>query len=93
MLGNENQAVGMYGPVMLIVGNLMYRTNGYRANSHSDSDIYSALIHARVIPGLNVQPEFRRRETDIGDVESARPGGGDGPTKLMSKATNAVSRR
>jgi len=66
--GDEIVASGLNGSVSYSLGQFHYQTDGFRPNSDFQHDLYNLFVQAAVTPELNVQAEYRRRETDKGDL-------------------------
>lgn len=67
--GNDLVVAGLYGPFSISAGQFHYETDGFRENNDLTEDIYDVLAQWAVTPKLNVQVEFRRRESDQGDLD------------------------
>ena len=67
--GAEAIASAIYNKVSISGGALSYRTDGWRENASIDQDIQDAFAQWAVTPELNVQAEFRNRDTNQGDLE------------------------
>ena len=66
--GDEVVASGLNGPFSYSLGQFHYQTDGFRPNSDFQHDLYDLFVQAEVTPELNIQAEYRRRETDKGDL-------------------------
>jgi hypothetical protein len=64
----EGVASAISGPVSLSAGGFFYDTDGFRANNDLQHDIANVFAQWAVSPGFNVQAEYRRRETEHGDL-------------------------
>ena len=67
--GAEAIASGIYNKVSISGGVLSYRTDGWRENANIDQDIQDVFAQWAVTPELNLQAEFRNRDTNQGDLE------------------------
>jgi hypothetical protein len=67
--GAEGIASAIYNKVSLSGGALSYNTDGWRKNSSIDQDIQDVFAQWAVTPELNLQTEFRHRDTNEGDLE------------------------
>jgi len=67
-LGGEVVASGVYDQVSLSAGAYHYETDGWRPNNQLDQDIFNIFAQVAVTPELNVQLEFRHRESKEGDL-------------------------
>ena len=56
------------------LGQFRYQSNGYRENNDLRNDIYNVFVQAAVNPDLNLQAEYRHRESTQGDLESSFDG-------------------
>ena len=65
--GEEVTQSGVWNSVSYSLGQLHYQTDGYRRNNDLETAIYSAFLQTAVSNDLNVQAEYRHRETDSGD--------------------------
>lgn len=52
------------------LGQFHYQTRGFRLNNDIDTNIYTAFAQSAIFPELNIQAEFRHRDTDYGDLNS-----------------------
>ncbi len=52
------------------LGQFHYQSNGYRENNDLQNDIYNLFGQMAVTPELNLQAEYRHRETTNGDLNS-----------------------
>ena len=64
--GAEAIASGIYNKVSISGGVLSYRTDGWRENANIDQDIQDVFAQWAVTPELNLQAEFRNRDTNQG---------------------------
>ncbi|UCE89072.1 MAG: tetratricopeptide repeat protein, partial [Pseudomonadota bacterium] len=68
-LGNSLVFSLIEGPFSLSLGQFHYETDGYRPNNDLTEDVYNVFGQWAATPQLNLQAEWRRRETDQGDLE------------------------
>uniref|UniRef100_UPI0005EAE5CD TonB-dependent receptor n=1 Tax=Methyloterricola oryzae TaxID=1495050 RepID=UPI0005EAE5CD len=59
---------GVKGRASYSLGQFHYETNGFRANNDLRHDIYSAFAQYRLTPDIDVQAEYRHRESEVGDL-------------------------
>lgn len=64
--GDEMVVSGLNGPFSYSLGQFHYQTDGFRPNSDFQHDLYDVFVQAAVTPELNLQAEYRHRETDEG---------------------------
>ena len=66
----EDEAVvsGLNGRFSYSLGQFHYQTDGFRPNNDIQHDLYDLFVQAEVTPELNLQAEYRRRETSQGDL-------------------------
>jgi Tfp pilus assembly protein PilF len=67
-LGGEAVATAQYGRFSVSAGAFGYDTDGWRPNNGLDQQIYTAFFQAALTDELNVQAEFRHRESKEGDL-------------------------
>ena len=67
-LGNEVVFSRLFDRTSISLGQFHYETNGFRSNNDQKHNIYNAFIQHAFTPKLNIQAEFRRRETEHGDI-------------------------
>ena len=67
--GGEGVVSALYDWLSLSAGLFHYDTEGWRPNHDIKHDIYNVFVQAAVTPDLNIQAEFRRRDTKFGDLE------------------------
>ncbi len=53
------------------IGQFHYETDGYRENNDVEHDIYNVFLQSSVTADLNVQFEYRNRETEQGDLRQS----------------------
>lgn len=68
-VGNEAVVSGLINKFAYSLGQLHYDTDGYRANNGVKHDLYNAFAQYEISPKWNVQAEYRRRDTETGDLE------------------------
>ncbi len=66
--GDEVVASGLNGSFSYSLGQFHYQTDGFRPNDDIQHDLYDLFVQAEVTPELNLQAEYRRRETTQGDL-------------------------
>ena len=66
--GDEVVVSGLNGPFSYSLGQFHYQTDGFRPNSDFQHDLYDLFVQAEVTPELNLQAEYRRRESNEGDL-------------------------
>ncbi len=52
------------------IGQFHYQSNGYRANSDLENNLYNLFVQTAITPDFNLQAEYRSRETITGDPRS-----------------------
>jgi tetratricopeptide (TPR) repeat protein len=67
--GGEGVVSALYDGLSISGGGYHYETDGWRTNNDLNHDIYELYTQYAVTPELNVQLEYRRRETEFGDLE------------------------
>jgi Flp pilus assembly protein TadD len=68
-LGDETALSGILNKFSFSLGQLHYNTDGFRLNNDLKHNIYNAFAQYEVTPEVNVQAEYRHRETEHGDLE------------------------
>ncbi len=68
-MGDEAALSGIYNKFSYSLGQLHYDTNGFRQNNDLKHNIYNAFAQYEISPEVNVQAEYRHRETEHGDLE------------------------
>ena len=68
-LGDEAVFSGMQDKFAYSLGQLHYETDGFRANNDLKHDLYNVFTQYEISPKLNMQAEYRHRETEHGDLE------------------------
>src|SRR5918999_4266062 len=66
--GDEVIHSGIWHNLSWSLGQFHYETDGFRENNDFKYDIYNAFAQVAVTPAINLQAEYRRRETDQGDI-------------------------
>lgn len=64
----EMAVSGIYDRLSLSAGAYSYRTDGYRPNNNLKHDVYNLFAQFAVSPEVNLQAEFRQRNTESGDI-------------------------
>ncbi|MFT5391046.1 MAG: tetratricopeptide (TPR) repeat protein, partial [Gammaproteobacteria bacterium] len=67
--GGEGVISGVFGNVSLSAGGFSFETDGFRDNNDLRHTIVDLYAQAAVSPSLNLQVEFRHRQTDHGDID------------------------
>jgi Flp pilus assembly protein TadD len=68
-LGDETALSGIFNKFSFSLGQLHYDTDGFRKNNDLRHNIYNVFAQYEVSPTVNMQAEYRHRETDHGDLE------------------------
>ncbi len=68
-LGNETILSGLHNNVSYSLGQFHSYTDGFRENSKMDNSLYNAFLQIQVSPKLDIQTEYRYRETTEGDIQ------------------------
>jgi tetratricopeptide (TPR) repeat protein len=66
--GDEAVISGLTGPFSYSIGQFHYQSDGFRENSNVDHNIYNAFTQIAVTNTINLQFEYRYRETSQGDL-------------------------
>jgi tetratricopeptide (TPR) repeat protein len=66
--GAEGVASAVYDWLSLSAGYYHYESDGWRPNNGLEQEIYNVYAQAAVTPELNLQAEFRRRDSTEGDL-------------------------
>jgi tetratricopeptide (TPR) repeat protein len=66
--GAEAALSGVYDRFSFSVGALTYETDGWRPNNGLEQDLYNVFVQAALTDKLNVQAEYRHRESTEGDL-------------------------
>ena len=67
--GDETALAGIYKKFSYSLGQMHYETNGFRQNNDQKHNIYNAFAQYEISPEVNIQTEYRHRETEHGDLE------------------------
>jgi tetratricopeptide (TPR) repeat protein len=67
--GGEAVASAIAGRHSFSVGAFEYDSDGFRQNFDNRTSIYNAFYQVALTPALNLQAEYRHRDTDIGDLD------------------------
>ncbi len=59
---------GIHNRFSYSFGQFHYETDGFRNNNDLEHDIYNVFLQGLISPRLNLQAEYRRRETKQGDL-------------------------
>jgi tetratricopeptide (TPR) repeat protein len=68
-LGGEAVASALYDRFSLSAGAFGFATDGWRDNNDIDHNIYNVYFQTAITEQLNLQLEYRRRETEYGDLD------------------------
>ncbi len=68
-LANETILSGLHNNIAFSLGQFHSTTDGFRDNSEVDNDFYNAYVQIQITPSLDIQAEYRRRETTQGDIQ------------------------
>ena len=60
---------GIYKKFSYSLGQLHYDTNGFRQNNDLKHNIYNVFSQYEISPTVNLQAEYRHRETEHGDLQ------------------------
>jgi len=66
--GLEATLSGVYDRFSFGLGALTYDTDGWRPNNGLEQDLYNVFVQAALTDQINVQAEFRHRESTEGDL-------------------------
>jgi ferric-dicitrate binding protein FerR (iron transport regulator)/opacity protein-like surface antigen len=67
--GGEGVVSALYDGLSISGGAFHYESDGWRTNNDINHDIYELYAQYAVTPELNVQVEYRHRDTEFGDLE------------------------
>ncbi|MBI2877357.1 MAG: TonB-dependent receptor [Candidatus Tectomicrobia bacterium] len=67
-VGDELVQSGVFGRWSYSLGQFHYETDGFRKNNDLEQDIYNAFAQVSLSPKTSLQAEFRRRDTQSGDL-------------------------
>jgi tetratricopeptide (TPR) repeat protein len=65
----EGVVTTVHNQFSISAGAFHHETDGWRPNHNISHDIYNIYAQAAITPELNVQAEFRHRDTEFGDLE------------------------
>ena len=68
--GDELIVAGLTGQFSYSMGQFHYQSNGFRDNDDVENNLYNLFVQTAVTPTLNLQAEYRYRETIAGDPRS-----------------------
>jgi tetratricopeptide (TPR) repeat protein len=68
-LGEETVASALWNRISLSAGQLHSETDGFRDNYDQTNNVYNLYTQWAISPYLNLQAEYRHRDTDQGDLE------------------------
>ena len=66
--GGEGVVSALYDKFSISAGAFHYETDGWRPNNAINHDIYNVYAQGAITPELNLQVEYRHRESDNGDL-------------------------
>lgn len=66
--GNEATLSAVYDRASVSLGQYHFQSDGFRSNNDQNHNIYNAFVQYALTPKLNVQAEFRRRNSEHGDL-------------------------
>lgn len=66
--GDDLVLSGVHDRWSFSLGQFHSNTDGFRQNNDVENDVYNAFAQVAVTPRLNLQAEYRRRETEQGDI-------------------------
>ena len=66
--GAEGVVSGIYNQLSFSAGAYRFESDGFRENHDLDHTIYDLFAQAAITPDLNIQAEYRDRESDSGDL-------------------------
>ncbi len=67
----ENIVSGLYGRTALSAGQYYYNSDGFRENNGVRHEIYDLFAQSQLTDTLNVQAEYRYRDTHQGDLSQS----------------------
>jgi len=68
--GDELVVSGLTQQFSYSLGQFHYQSDGYRTNNDLENNLYNLFVQTAVMPDLNLQAEYRGRETISGDQRS-----------------------
>jgi len=66
--GGEGVVSALYDKFSISAGAFHYETDGWRPNNEINHDIYNVYAQGAITPELNLQVEYRHRESEQGDL-------------------------
>lgn len=66
--GNEATLSAVYDRASVSIGQYHFQSDGFRSNNDQKHNVYNAFMQYAITPKFNVQAEFRRRNTEHGDL-------------------------
>ena len=66
--GGEGVVSALYDGLSISAGAFHYETDGWRTNNDIKHDIYEFYTQYAITPELNIQVEYRHRDTEFGDL-------------------------
>ena len=66
--GDEIVISGLYDSISLSMSQFHYQTDGFRENNDIDQDIYNVYVQGELNKKINLQAEYRHRNTKQGDL-------------------------
>ncbi len=98
--GDEIVVSGLVDRFAVSAGQFHSETDGFRDNNDVENDLYDLFFQAAVTPKLNLQAEYRRRETEQGDLFSnfdlddfSPDGRGPTSSRICFDSAATISRR
>ena len=68
-IGDDVVLSGIYGPVSVSLGQFHFQGDGFRPNNDIQHDIFNAFVQGAISPKVNLQAEYRWRQTEQGDLQ------------------------
>ncbi len=69
-IGENISVSGVYDKFSFSIGQLKYKTDGYRINNDQDHELLNLLTQYNFTPNTSIQLELLSRESEYGDIES-----------------------
>ena len=66
--GGEGVVSALYDGLSISAGAFHYESDGWRTNNDINHDIYEFYTQYAITPELNIQAEYRHRDTEFGDL-------------------------
>ena len=66
--GGEGVVSALYDGLSISAGAFHYESDGWRSNNDINHDIYEFYTQYAITPELNIQAEYRHRDTEFGDL-------------------------